>query len=68
MEKDNSNNIYENPGIVDENYVVQEDNELSTYTALNRPGEDENDDHVYCHLNEVPKRNLDYVNQEQTGI
>ena len=68
MERDNSQNIYENPGIVDEDYVVQEENEQSTYTALKRPGKDENDDHVYCHLNEVHKRNLDYVNQEETGM
>ena len=68
MERDNAQNIYENPGNTDENYVVQEENEQSTYIALNRSGKDENDDHVYCHLNEVPNRNLDYVNQEENGI
>ena len=68
MERDNSQNIYENPTNTDENYVVQEENEQSTYTALNRSGKDENNDHVYCHLNKVPKRNLDYVNQEETGM
>ena len=74
--KDNSNNIYENPGNVDGNYVVQEENEQSTYTALKRPGKDENDDHVYCGLNEVHKDNLnqketgnkEYMNLEETGI
>ena len=63
-EKDNSKDIYKNPGNYDGNYV-QVENELSTYTALKRPGKDENDDHVYCHLNEV---RLNNVNQEETGI
>ena len=67
-EKQNSKDIYENPDNVDGDYVVQIENEQSTYTALKRPGEDENDDHVYCHLNEVPNNNLDCVNQEETGI
>ena len=64
-EKDDSKDIYENPDNVDENYE-QVENEQSTYTALKRTGKDENDDHVYCHLNEVHNKNN--VNQEETGI
>ena len=63
-EKDNSKDIYENPDKVDGNYE-QVENEQSTYTALKRTEKDENDDHVYCHLNEVQNNN---VNQEETGI
>ena len=36
----------------------QVENEYSTYTALKRTGKDENDDHVYCHLNEVHQNNV----------
>ena len=44
----------------------QVENEQSTYTALKNPGErDDDDDHVYSHLNEVDN---DYVNQKETGI
>ena len=62
----NSKDIYENPETVkdDGNYEQVKD-EQSTYTALNRSGMDENDDHFYTLLNEVQK---DYVNQEETGI
>jgi hypothetical protein len=50
----------------DANYEVVE-NEESTYTALKRPGpgEEENDGHLYAHLNEVHN---DYVNQKETGF
>ena len=61
-EKDNSKDIYENPDKVDGNYE-QVENEPSTYTALKRTGKDENDDHVYCHLNEVRRND---VNQKET--
>ena len=41
------------------------ENEQSTHTALRKPAERGDDDHVYSHLNEVDK---DYANQEETGI
>jgi hypothetical protein len=65
-ERNNSKDIYENPDkIQDDANYEQVENEESTYTALKRTGKDENDDHLYSHLNEVHK---DYVNQKETGI
>ena len=61
-EKDNSNDMYDDVGNVDENYEPV-DFEQSTYTALKRSSRDEIDDHVYHHLNKVRH---DYVNQEET--
>jgi hypothetical protein len=67
-DRNNSKDIYENPDNIenDANYE-QVENEQSTYTALKRTGnsKDENDDHLYSHLNEVHK---DYVNQKETGF
>ena len=56
-----SEEIDENPDIDDVNYEDVE-NEESTYTALKKPGpgEEENDGHLYAHLNEV---HTNYVNQ-----
>ena len=56
------NNEY--PNNYDDVYVVPVD-ELSNYTALARPGEYENADHIYCHLNKV---HINNVNQEENGI
>ena len=56
--------VYEIPATNDQNYE-QVGNEQSTYTALKKPGERDDDDHVYSHLNEVDKG---YANQEETGI
>jgi cytoskeletal protein RodZ len=65
-DRNNSKDIYENPDkIKDDANYEQVENEQSTYTALKRTGKDENDDHLYSHLNEVHK---DYVNQKETGI
>ena len=64
-ERDQSKDIYENNENVDENYVVHVEIEQFTYAALKRPGERENDDHVYCHLNKVHQ---DKVNPKRTGI
>jgi hypothetical protein len=65
-DRNNSEEIDENPGNDDANYEKVE-NEESTYTALKRPvpGEEENDVHLYAHLNEV---HTDYVNQKETGF
>jgi Na+-transporting methylmalonyl-CoA/oxaloacetate decarboxylase gamma subunit len=65
-DRNNSKDIYENPDKIkdDANYEDVE-SEQSTYTALKRTGKEENDDHLYAHLNEV---NNDYVNQKETGI
>jgi hypothetical protein len=62
----NFKEIYENPDKVkeDANYEQVED-EQSTYTALKRTGKEEDDDHLYGHLNEVHN---DYANQRETGI
>jgi hypothetical protein len=64
-DRNNSKEIDENPGN-DANYEKVE-NEESTYTALKRPGpgEEENDGHLYAHLNEVHKDNM---NQKETGF
>jgi uncharacterized membrane protein len=40
-------------------------NEQPTYTALERPGDEENADHIYSQLNEVQN---DYVQEEETGM
>jgi uncharacterized membrane protein YgaE (UPF0421/DUF939 family) len=65
-DRNNSKDICENPDkIQDDANYEQVENEESTYTALKRTGKDENDDHLYSHLNEVHK---DYVNQKETGI
>ena len=65
-DRNNSKDIYENPDkIKDDANYEQVENEQSTYTALKRTGKDENDDHLYSHLNEVQK---DYVKQKETGI
>jgi hypothetical protein len=65
-DRNNSKDIYENPDkIKDDANYEQVENEQSTYTALKKTGKDENDDHLYSHLNEVHK---DYVNQKETGI
>ena len=65
-DRNNSEEIDENPGNDDANYEDVE-NEESTYTALKRPvpGEQENDNHLYAHLDEV---HTDYVNQKETGF
>ena len=65
-DRNNSKDIYENPDkIQDDANYEQVENEQSTYTALEKTGKDESDDHLYSHLNEVHK---DYVNQKETGI
>ena len=64
-ERDNSNDIYDDVRNFDENYVLVEDEQLLTYTALKKSGRDESDDHEYRHLNEVPH---DYVNQKETVL
>ena len=53
--------IYDNP---DKNRHEEEENEQSTYTALKKFGERE-DNHVYGHLNQVPHI---YANSDETGI
>jgi hypothetical protein len=65
-DRNNSKDIYENPDkIQDDANYEQVENEQSTYKGLEKTGEEENDDHLYSHLNEVHK---DYVNQKETGI
>jgi uncharacterized protein (UPF0333 family) len=59
-EVSNSQYIYDDVG----NYE-QVDDEQSTYTALNKPGE-VSDDHLYAHLNEVTQ-NM-YADQKETGF
>ena len=63
-ERNDSKDMYENPVKDEENYEKVE-NEQSSYTALKKPGERDDDDHVYCHLDEVQKDN---PNQQETGI
>jgi cytoskeletal protein RodZ len=64
--RNNAEEIDENPDNDAANYEEVE-NEESTYTALKRPGpgEEENDVHLYAHLNEG---HTDYVNQKETGF
>ena len=62
--RNDSKDIYENP-LKDEGNYEPVENEQSTYTALKKPGERDDDDHVYCHLDEVQKDN---ANQRETGI
>ncbi|CAB3990869.1 receptor-type tyrosine- phosphatase S-like isoform X2 [Paramuricea clavata] len=65
-DRNNSKDIYENPDkIKDDANYEQVESEQSTYTALKRTGKDENDDHLYGHLNEVHE---DSVNQKETGM
>jgi biopolymer transport protein ExbB/TolQ len=65
-DRNNSKDIYENPDkIQDDANYEQVENEQSTYKGLEKTGEEENDDHLYSHLNEVHN---DYVNQKETGI
>ena len=68
-DRNNSKEIGGNPDNDDANYedanYEEVENEESTYTALKRTGEEENDGHLYAHLNEVHK---DYVNQAETGF
>jgi hypothetical protein len=79
-EEENDGHLYAHLNEVHTDYVnqnpdkIQDDanyehveNEESTYTALKRPspGEEENDVHLYAHLNDV---NNDYVNQKETGF
>ena len=63
-ESDDLKHVYAIPATNNQNYEEAE-NEQSTYTALKKPGERDDDDHVYSHLNEVDKG---YVNQKETGI
>ena len=63
-ERNDSKDDYEIPATHDENYE-QVENEQPTYTALKKPGERDDYNHVYCHLNEVQKDN---ARQEETGI
>ncbi len=51
----NLTDIYDNPIQDDVNNYENMKNEQSTYAALNRPAENQNDDHLYSHLNEVQK-------------
>jgi hypothetical protein len=79
-EEENDGHLYAHLNEVHTDYVnqnpdkIQDDanyedveNEESTYTALKRPGpgEEENDVHLYAHLNDV---NNHYVNQKETGF
>ena len=59
-EVSNSQHIYDDVG----NYE-QVDDEQSTYTALNKPGE-VIDDHLYAHLNDVTQ-NM-HADQKETGF
>ena len=62
--RDESNprpNIYDIPV----NNYEQTENDQSTYMALKKPGEREDDGHVYGHLSKVPHI---YANREETGI
>ena len=63
-ERNDSKDDYVIPATQYENYE-QVENEQSTYTALKKPGERDDDNHVYFHLNEVQKNN---ARQEETGI
>ena len=63
-ESNDSKHDYEIPVTNGQNYK-QVEYEQSKYTALKKPGERDDDDHVYSHLNEVDKG---YVNQKKTGI
>ena len=65
-DKNNSEEIDENPDNDDANYELVE-NEGSTYTALKRPGpgEEESDGHLYTHLIQV---HTDYVIPNETGF
>ena len=63
-ENDDLKHVYEIPATNNQDYE-QVENEQSTYTALKKPGERDDDDHVYSHLNEVDKG---YANQKETGI
>ena len=47
----------------DEGNFEEVENEQSTYTALKKPGERDDDDHVYTHLVDTQKI---YVNQEES--
>ena len=49
--------------VEDEGNYEDVESEQSTYTALKKPGERDDDDHVYSNLNEVEK---DYVNLEES--
>ena len=60
-ESNDSKHVYEIPVTNDQNYK-QVENEQSKYTAVKKPGERDDDDHVYSHLNEVDKG---YVNQKK---
>ena len=51
----NLTEIYNNPIQDDVNNYENMKNEQSTYAALNRSAENQNDDHLYSHLNEVQK-------------
>ena len=62
--RNDSKDIYENP-LKDEGNYEPVEKEQSTYTALKKPGERDDDDHVYCDLNEVHEDN---PNQRETGI
>ena len=67
-DRNNSKDIYENPDKIQDDANYEEvENEESTYTALKRPGpgKEENDDHLYAHLNDGHK---DYVNKKETGF
>ena len=62
-ERNKSTDTYEIPTTNDDN-GEQLGNEQSTYAALKRPGERDNDnDHVYTHLTNAQKV---YVNQEES--
>jgi hypothetical protein len=65
-DRNDSEEIDENPNNDDANYEDVE-NEQLTYTALKRPGpgEEENDVHLYAHLNEGQ---TDYVIPKETGF
>ena len=65
-DKNNSEEIDENPDNDDANYELVE-NEGSTYTALKRPGpgEEESDGHLYTHLIQV---HTDYMIPKETGF
>ena len=64
LERNDPKDIYEDPAKYDEKYE-QVENEQSTYTALKKPGERDDYNHVYCHLSKVQKDN---ARQEETGI
>ena len=62
--RNDTKDIFENPAKHDANYE-QVENQQSTYTALKKPGERDDDNHIYCHLNEVQEDN---ANKKETGI